>query len=260
MPQRGHRYIVAIAAWEWIALATGAFQSSSRITLNVTQLGVVHLVFGLGAVFAVLGLCFCARLDRTASWIAFSSVALSGLTGWISPASPGWVVWHTVFSHLAVGLITAAAVMTSAAWSQPAKPLRAGSLDALRPAAQVTPPIVLIQIAMGALYRHQQFGVMPHMLGAMVVAILALVVSVTMIQHFGDQPKLKNSASALIAVVLVQVCLGIAAFLLLLLGAGNTTGFMWLTTGHVCVGSLTFAASVVAGMQAHRYLTNSEPS
>ena len=108
---------------------------------------------------------------------------------------------------------------------------------------------------MGALYRHQILGVMPHMLGAMVVAILALIVSMILIQHFGDQPQLKSSASALIAVVLAQACLGIAAFLMLLLGAGNTSAFIWLTTGHVCVGSLAFATSVVAGMQAHRYLT-----
>jgi heme A synthase len=169
-------------------------------------------------------------------------------------------VWHAVFSHLGVGLITAVAVMTSASWSQPAKPMSASSWKVLRPAAQLTPPIVLTQIAMGALYRHQIFGVMPHMLGAMVVAILALVVSMILIQHFGDQPQLKSSATGLITVVLAQVCLGIAAFLMLLLGAGNTTAFVWLTTGHVCVGSLTFAASVVAGMQAHRYLTTSEPS
>jgi hypothetical protein len=98
------------------------------------------------------------------------------------------------------------------------------------------------------------------MLGAMVVAILALVISVTLIQHFGDQPQLKRSASTLTGVVLAQLCLGIGAFLMLLLGAGNSPAFVWLTTGHVCVGSLTFAASVVAAMQAHRYLTASEPS
>ena len=258
MSERGHRFIVTVALLAWIAIATGAFQSSSRIGLHVAQPGTAHVILGVGTLFAVFGLCFWGRIARTALGLAFASVALSSITGWISPVSPGRVVWHAVFSHLAIGLITAAAVMTSASWSHPAKPISAGQWKALRPAAQWTPPIVLLQIAMGALYRHQILGVMPHMLGAMVVAILALVVSMTLIQHFGDQPQLKSSASALIAVVLVQVCLGIAAFLMLLLGAGNTSAFVWLTTGHVCVGSLTFAASIVAGMQAHRYLTTPE--
>jgi hypothetical protein len=258
MQQSGHRVIVAIAVWEWIAVATGAFQSSFRIALNVPQLGTAHVVLGAGALIAVLGLCLWATLARTAIWLTFASLALSGATGWIAHASPGCIVWHAVFSHLAVALITAAAVLTSASWSQPAKPVSAGSWKVLRPAAQLTPPIVLLQIAMGALYRHQIFGVMPHMLGAMVVAILALVVPVTLIQHFGDQRQLKSAASALIGVVLAQVCLGIAAFLMLLLGAEKSAAFVWLTTGHVCVGSVTFAASVVAGMQAWRYLDASD--
>jgi hypothetical protein len=258
--EREHKVIVAVTVWVLIAIATGAFQSSARIALNVRQPGTAHVVLGAGAILAVWGLALRGGPAQAALWLAVASLALSGVTGWISPASPGQVVWHAVFSHLAVGLMTAAAVVTSASWSQPVKPISAGPWKALRPAAQLTPLAVLLQIAMGALYRQQILGVMPHMLGAMVVAILALVVSMLLIQHFGYQPQLKSSASALIAVVLAQVCLGIAAFLMLLLGAGNTPAFVWLTTGHVCIGSLTFAASVVAAMQTHRYLTTSEPS
>jgi len=255
MLARAHKVILAVAAWEWITLATGAFETSSRIALNVPKFGTAHSVLAVGALFAVLGLCFWGRLARTALWLTFASLVLSGVTGWFSQASPGRIVWHAVFSHLAVGLATAAAVQTSASWSKPAKSISSGPWKALRPAAELTPPIVLFQIAMGALYRHQIFGVMPHMLGAMVVAILTLVVSMTLIQYFGHHPQLKSAASALIAAVLAQVCLGIAAFLMLLLGAGNSSAFVWITTGHVCVGSLTFAASVVAGMQARRYLS-----
>jgi hypothetical protein len=254
MLERAHKVILAIAVSEWITLATGAFETSSRIALNVPKFGTVHVALAVGALFAGFGLCFWGRFARTALWLTFTSLVLSGITGWISHASPGRIVWHAVFSHLAVALATVAAVLTSPSWSQPAKSISAEPWNALRPAAQLTPPIVLFQIAMGALYRHQILGVMPHMLGAMVVAILTLVVSVTLIQHFGDHPQLKSAASALIAVVLAQVCLGIAAFLMLLLGAGNTSAFVWVTTGHVGVGSLTFAASVVAGMQARRYL------
>jgi hypothetical protein len=255
MKERSHGLIVAIAVWEWIVIATGAFQSSSRIALNLAQLGAVHVVVGLGVLFPVLGLCLWVKIGRGAVWVAFGGLVLSGATGWIAPASPARIVWHAIFSQLALALITAAGVVTSASWSQPAKAVSAGSWKVVRPAALATPPIVLLQIAMGALYRHQIFGVMPHMLGAMVVAILTMVVSMILIQHFSDQPQLKSAATLLIAVVLTQVCLGIAAFLMLLLGAGNIPAFVWLTTGHVCVGSLTLAASVVAAMQVQRYMT-----
>src|SRR5215472_11075808 len=104
MSERGHRFIVTVAVLIWIAIATGAFQSSSRIALNVAQLGTAHLVPGVGALFAVFGLCFWGSLPRTALGLGFASVALSSITGWISPVSPGRVVWHAVFSHLAIGL------------------------------------------------------------------------------------------------------------------------------------------------------------
>jgi heme A synthase len=118
-----------------------------------------------------------------------------------------------------------------------------------------TPPAVLAQISLGALYRHQITGVMPHMLGAMVVALLTLGVSVILLQHFPDLRELKSAATALISAVLAQVCLGIAVFFMLLLGVGNIPAFAWLATGHVCVGTLTFAAGIVTAMQVGRYLS-----
>lgn len=255
MKARSHGLIVAIAVWEWIGIATGAFQTSSRIALNAPQLATVHAVLGLGVLLPALGICLRARIGRSTLWLNFGSLILSGATGWISQGSPARIVSHAVLAHLALALITVAGVVTSVSWSQPAKAVSPGSWKLVRPAALATPPIVLLQIAMGALYRHQIFGVMPHMLGAMVVAILTLVVSMILMQHFSDQPQLKSAATALLAVALAQVCLGIAAFLMLLLGAGNIPAFVWLTTGHVCVGSLTLAASVVAAMQVQRYMT-----
>ena len=44
MLERDHKVIVALAAWEWIAVATGSFETSSRIALNVPQLVTGHVV------------------------------------------------------------------------------------------------------------------------------------------------------------------------------------------------------------------------
>src|SRR5579883_128408 len=121
MPQRAHQAIVAVAVWEWIALATGAYQTSSRIALNTGQLGTVHAIVGAGALLAGVGVCFRARLPRSALWLTFASLGLSGVTGWMSSNSRGAIVSHSVFSHMAIAVITAAAVRTSSSWSQPAK-------------------------------------------------------------------------------------------------------------------------------------------
>jgi len=246
-----HRWIVALAVGELLAIVTGAFQASSRISLNAAIVP-VHVPIGIAVVAA--GLIICIRARGTPLWLAFAGLALSGMTGWISPVTPGRVVWHALYSHTALALVTATAVLTSHAWSEPAKPVSAGSWGALRPVALVTPPAVLLQIVMGALYRHQILGVMWHMLGAMMVAILTLVLSVVLLQHFADQQQLKSAATWLISAVLAQVCLGVATFLMILLGAGNIPPFVWLATGHLTVGAATLAASVVASMQVRRYL------
>jgi len=169
---------------------------------------------------------------------------------WNPPLAPARVVWHAIFAHLSIAFLTGAVVMTSPAWSEPAKPVTAAKV--LRLAGLATPTAVLIQIALGALYRHQITGVMPHMLGAMLVALLALLVSVTLIQNFPEHQPLKRAATLLISMVLAQVCLGVAVFVMLLLGAGNTAAFTWTATGHVTVGTLAFAASMLMAMQVER--------
>src|SRR5947209_15669647 len=101
MLERGHRVVVAIAVLEWLAVATGAFQTSSRIALNAPQLATAHVILGVLALLAVLGLCLWGKVGRTALWVTLASLAMSGVTGWISPASAGRVVWHAIFSHSA---------------------------------------------------------------------------------------------------------------------------------------------------------------
>ncbi|HUI62691.1 MAG TPA: hypothetical protein VLX90_20850 [Steroidobacteraceae bacterium] len=186
------------------------------------------------------------------AWVALAALAMSGATAGIATMSPPRVVIHAIWSHVAFGLSVVVVMLSSDGWSKPAVVVSPGSWTALRPAALVTPLAVLAQIAMGALYRHQILGVMPHMFGALAVALLTLVVSVILLQNFAEHRELKRVATILISIVLAQVCLGIAAFLMLLLNAGNVPAFAWLATAHVTTGSLIFGASMAAAMQVRR--------
>ncbi|HLJ46988.1 MAG TPA: hypothetical protein VKU01_13315 [Bryobacteraceae bacterium] len=244
-----YRAAVVVGVMQLAAIASGAFISSGKIALEPGQAApssTVHIILSIAAL--AVGFAFCvwvsvartSRPLRIAAWLAFASLGLSGLI-----TSPGEWVWHACFAHLSIALIAATMAFSSPA----AEPVSAGAMVYLRPAAIATPPVVLAQIILGALYRHKIFGIMPHMLGAMVVALLTLIVSVVLLQNFGQRRDLRIPATALISLLLAQVCLGIAVFLLLLLGAGNTGGFVWSATGHVCVGTLTFAASVVLAMR-----------
>ncbi len=249
------RAALVVGMVQLAAIISGAFISSQKIALVAGQAppnATLHVVISIAALVAALGFCVwvsVARVERwfrVTAWLTFVCLSLCGLIT--------SVVWHACLAHLSIALIAATMVLSSGA----IEPASAGAFVYLRPAAIATPPVVFTQITLGALYRHQVFGIMPHMLGAMVVALLTLVVSVILLQNFGQRREFKGPATALISLLLAQVCLGIIVFLLLLLGAGNSVGFVWAATGHVCVGTLTFAASVALAMRVSAGLSGIE--
>jgi heme A synthase len=119
--------------------------------------------------------------------------------------------------------------------------------------------VVFLQIALGAAYRHDVTGVMPHIAVAMGVAFLALIVCSVVLQNFPEPKSMRRAAVALIAIVLTQVCLGIAAFVMLLLNFTASLVFVPVTVGHVTVGAATLAASVVMAIEVRRHVSNEVP-
>jgi hypothetical protein len=94
--------------------------------------------------------------------------------------------------------------------------------------------------------------VMPHMAGAMVATLLVLALSVQLVQNFPSHPTLRPIAIASMSVLLIQVTLGIAAFVMRLLDFDTNAGFMLIAAAHICSGALTLAASVVMCLEVRR--------
>ncbi len=252
------RFTQAAAIVGLAAIVSGAFITSTNVALpqGQPQAGVgVHRAIALAAIAAVLFATFFATFrgaQRLAVWIAWGALIASAAIGWNYPLSPGAAVLHAALAQIFVAAITVALV--AASWNKPAAPLEAGAHRGLRQAALITPAAAFAQIVFGALYRHQITGIMPHMLGAMIVALLTMIVSAIVLQHFSQSRELKRAAILLISAVLVQVLLGISTFIMLLLNLSATPVFVWTATAHVTVGTLVFAASVLMAMEAWRNL------
>jgi heme A synthase len=86
----------------------------------------------------------------------------------------------------------------------------------------------------------------------MAVALLALILSSDVLQHYPRPASLRWAAWILIAAVLVQVSLGIASLLMLLLNFTATGYFIASTIAHVTVGAVTLAASIVIALEVWR--------
>jgi hypothetical protein len=174
--------------------------------------------------------------------------AVAGATGFAGITGTDIAAMHAVFGHIVFACIAAATLFAftpgidGSIATQTRSVFHSGF--PLRSLALWLPPLVCTQVAMGAAYRHGQWGVLPHLAGAMIVAFLLVAESVLLLQHAADHSRLRNAARLALVTVLIQVSLGVADYLVRLLDFQDTTTWFALSLAHVVVGSITFAASI----------------
>jgi heme A synthase len=124
----------------------------------------------------------------------------------------------------------------------------------LRSLGRNTVGLVVIQAALGVAFRYEALGVMPHILGALVVVVfvLALMVCVTMLP---EHPTLRPAAMTLGVIAFVQVFLGLT---IVSLGSGTKLPVAALGAAHVAIGSITLAATVVVALEIWRNVRGAE--
>jgi len=261
-----HRYAIFVAILAIGAIVTGAVMTSTEVAARQTQSAVsplisetVHESLSIALALLALGLAIWISRSpapgwlRTVAWFAIGTLAIDAALGWRKPAlTVNVAVFHALLAHIFFSLVIVSVVGTSASWNSSPEQVDGSIKPFLRPLAVVIPPVVFLQIILGATYRHDITSVMPHMAIAMGVAFLALIGSSVVLQNFPRPATMRHSAVVLISLVLTQVCLGIAAFVMLVLNAAGTSYFVAITVAHVLIGASTLAASVVLAMQVRR--------
>lgn len=261
-----HRYAILVVVLAVAAIVAGALITSTGVAARQTQ-SVVSPVISqelhrtLSIVLTLVALGFAIWTSRTpahgwlraVAWSAVVVLAIAAALGWQTPPlSAKIAVFHALLAHIFFSLAVVSAVGTSTSWNSPPELVDGSSKPLLRPLAVVIPPVVFLQIALGAAYRHDMTSVMPHMAVAMGVVFLALIGSSVVLQNFPRPASMRHAAVALISFVLTQVCLGIGAFVMLVLNSAGTLYFVAVTVGHVLIGAATLAASVVLAMEVQR--------
>ncbi len=260
MNPKFHRYAVLMVISSLILIAIGAYitsqatgrQPASRGVLD----GVVHKDVAIAVGILALGLVLWQLLEageRLLGWIALGFFAFEGWVGWL-----GAPLLHASLAPLAFAIFVAIAVVTSSEWNEAPELVEDHAAPTLRLFAIAMPPLMLLQIMLGAAYRHKQTGLMPHLGGAMIVVLATLVFGMLVVRRHPEHRKLRAAATWLISIFLVQVMLGFAAFIMPLLKLASPAPVIAVTASHVVVGSLTLAASVVLAMQVERNLRRPE--
>ena len=240
--------------------------SSNNFVANVRYEYSHRFIAGVVGMTTLL-LAVWAYLSERRAWV--QKLGLIALAGVVAQAGIGGLrvlfpehkaliaVPHALIAQSFFAVIVAIAVFTSRSWSSVHEVKADVENLPLRRLVAATVGAVLIQLVLGAGFRHQAFGIIPHILGAGVVTLLITVTAVLVMgRHKGDN-YLARPARLALALLVVQLGLGVSAYLARLRSAGDPQPLepmISLTVAHLVVGGLILAAMVVLALRSHQVL------
>jgi len=259
-------YAAVLAVGALVVTVTGAAVTSS--VTDSSPLGsasyanahqTVAWIAGVLAVIVAL-IITATRGDAAARRIAFATAAVFALQAVLGMASlrgasVGARIAHACIAPVFLSLAVLLAVMGGKAWSRASPKVQDYGWPSLRSMAVMTPVFVILQIALGAAFRHQVMGVLPHIVGAMLVALFIMIAGAFVMHQCAAHGTLRSTALVLMVITGVQVFLGMSAFIMRMITEGTTPLLVTATVAHVVTGGLTLAASVVLMVQIRRNVT-----
>jgi cytochrome c oxidase assembly protein subunit 15 len=192
---------------------------------------------------------------RKLGWVMLAWVSVVGLLGGLTVkllTPPPVSVLHTCLAQLFFSLTVAMCLFTSKSWMDGPEMVDDHGWPSMRSLAIVLPVVVLAQVALGAGFRHGALGVMPHLIGAMVVIMVLLIMGAFVLQQFPTHRTLRPAAIALITIGFTQVFLGILALIARMVSTQPTTQVVIVTVAHVAVGAMTLASSIALSILIRR--------
>jgi len=165
---------------------------------------------------------------------------------------------HATLAELFFITIVSLAVFTGKWWTGGVPQLHDDESPKLRTLAIWTSALILVQIILGAAFRHNAFGIIPHLIGAVVVTFMVFWTVLATATRFRKVPQandLRIAARYLEILLGVQLILGGVAYWAVTAAKSAvqpTPTYVTLTVIHVAVGALTFAASVYLTLRCFR--------
>jgi heme A synthase len=269
-----HRFAILVAVFALLLIIAGAWLSSEVLPLpgspptatavltdEWATLATIHRI--LGDVTGTLTIALAIWLTmsggprRNFGWIAVIVVVAEAFLGIPSalqayPRALGVV--HAVLAPIYLTIIFAIIVYTSARYTAGPE-ITEDKSGMLRKTSLWLVTLVLLQILLGGSYRYNVLGVIWHILNAMIVLVVLLIVGVIALKQFPAHRALRPAAHSLVGIGGLQVVLGFATFLILLMVTQNTPALVWISVAHITVGAATLAMSVVMMIQIRYHIT-----
>jgi heme a synthase len=200
------------------------------------------------------------RWVRNLGWTALVLVIAQGILGGLTVKyllPPPISTAHATLAQLFFITIIGITLFTGKWWQSDLPLLEDTGTPRLRGLAALTTFMILLQLVMGAGFRHGAFGILPHLIGAVLVFFLVILTGRSVRKRFGNVRDLRRWGILLQAFLGIQILLGLAAYWAVVKAAQEaqpTTIYVVLTVAHVLGGALTLAASVVLTLSCFRLI------
>jgi cytochrome c oxidase assembly protein subunit 15 len=277
-----HTYAIFVACATFLLIIAGALVTSNDAGLSVpdwpTTFGTFRMPRMVGGVLyehghrliaATVGLLTVIlavwvwrreprRWVRWLAGVAVLAVIAQGVLGGITvlfylpvAVSAG----HATLAQTFLCIMVSLALFTARDWRWDEARIEDPTAPSLRHLAVATAGAIYIQLILGAVFRHKGFGILPHIVVAMIVALLVAGLAVRIFSRFSSERRLVRSMGLLLGLVILQIFLGVGAYLMLLASRDAPQPLppvVDVTTAHVAVGALVLAASVILTLQIFR--------
>ncbi len=290
-PVWAHRLAVALCAATFVLILFGGLVTSTGAALAVpdwpTTFGYNMFLFPwskmvggilyehshrlLGAVVGLLTIALAATLwiserRRWLRWLgvtAVIAVSVQGVLGGLRVVlvEDAIAIVHGCLAQAFFGLTVCLALCTSREWAAPPVPAASGDALLIRRLAMLTTGVLYVQIVFGALLTHLGKRLDAHLLGAAALGLLVPALAVRLRKGRPGRPALLRPVQALVGLLLLQVLLGLGAYLVRFTGMPGLTPVAALAfpIAHRLTGALLFASSLVLTLRGYRLLAPPEP-
>jgi len=276
-----HRYAVFTACCTFVLLNAGALVTSNDAGLSIPDWPLAygsfvppfvggiryeysHRVFAAFVGCLTIGLAVWLWRAEKRSWMrwlglaALGGVIAQGILGGLTVKTyqlPPVSAAHGTLAQLFFSTLVAIAIFTSRWWQGDLPEFEDPGSPRIRTLVLWTLAAVFGQLILGAAFRHKGFGIIPHLVGAVVVTILVFVTAGALKRRFARVPALRSCALYLHILIGVQLLLGAGAYWSRLYSAGfpqPIAVMVTLTVAHTVTGALVLAVTLATTLIVYR--------
>jgi len=244
--------------YPWSRMVGGIFYEHSH--------RLIGSLVGLLTIFLTLSLWYqeSRRWLRWLGAVALGAVITQGVLGGLRVVllQHTLAIIHACFAQAFFALAASLALFTSVEWEEPPAKKMAADAGRVQRLGLLTLGFIYAQLISGAILRHTGEGVGIHLFGAALVSTHVLVLAARVRRNHADLPALTRPAALLCGLLLLQLGLGVGAYLgkFTLAGMFLNPFVVVLATSHVVVGALMLIAGLVLTLRAYRLLGALQPA